>query len=440
MLALLRFARRLRLAFFESSYPSFSFRNFQTYIPAFKWLGISFVFAFVFVLPFYAQWFLQSIDSGDMPLLLGSILALLSLGVVLYVPKERRLSFGFFVGVLWFYWIGLGLRYFDLFFLIPFVVLAIGWFLAIVFYVGLFCECFVGRFVFLLALSYFTPLGFDWLVPESLLAYSYFGVDKLSFAFVLLALWGVVELKKWSKILILPLLFFAFEVPSSESIAQLPKIKLVQSHIPQDFQWRFAHMSDVFNQYLEVEIPQAIEQGYDVVVLPESALYASVDFENLRERLLVLSQDIVIITGALRMDENQAQAKYFNTAYIFSQGRESFVDKVRLVPFGEYIPPFLLSFAQMFVPDIESFTAGDKYEYFEIDGMRFKNAICYEGTSKEFYSDSPQYVMMISNNAWFVPSLEPVLQKNLLKYYARLHKSVIFHASNLSPGAIILPE
>lgn len=91
------------------------------------------------------------------------------------------------------------------------------------------------------------------------------------------------------------------------------------------------------------------------------------------------------------------------------------------------------------MPDIASFTAGDSYKYFEIGGVRFKSAICYEGTSREFYSDSPRYVLMVSNNGWFVPSLEPVLQKNLLKYYARLHKSVIFHTSNLSPSAIILP-
>lgn len=305
MLVFIRLARRFRLAFFESSYTPFSLRDFQTYIPTLKWLGISFLFAFLFVLPFYVQWFLQIIDSGDLPLILGSILALLSLSVILNIPKQRRFSFGFFVGALWFYWIGLGLRYFDLSLFIPLVVLAIGVFLGIVFYIGLFCECFIGRFIFLLILSYFTPFGFDWLVPESLLAYSYFGVDKLSFAFVLLALWGVVELKKWSKILILPLLFFAFEMPNSESTSELPRIKLVQTHIAQDFQWRFTYMEDVFNQYLEVEIPQAIQQGYDAVVLPESAFYASIDFENLRERLLGFSEDIVIIAGALREDKSK---------------------------------------------------------------------------------------------------------------------------------------
>lgn len=435
MLVFTRLVRQFCLTLFESSYTPFSLRNFQTYIPTIKWLGISFLFAFLFVLPFYVQWFLQIIDFGDMPLILGSILAFLSLSVILNIPKQRRFSFGFFVGMLWFYWIGLGLRYFDLSFFIPFIVLAISVFLGIVFYIGLFCECFIGRFIFLLILSYFTPFGFDWLVPESLLAYSYFGVDKLSFAFVLLALWGAVELKKWGKFFILPLLFFAFEMPSSESSSELPKIKLVQTHIMQDFQWRFTYMGDVFNQYLEVEIPQAIQQGYDVVVLPESAFYASIDFENLRERLLAFSEDIVIIAGALREDNS----KYFNAVYMFWQGREYFVDKVRLVPFGEYIPSFLLPLMQIFVPDIASFTPGDGYKYFEIDGIRFKSAICYEGTSKDFYSDSPQYVLMISNNGWFVPSLEPVLQKNLLKYYARLHKSMILHASNLSPSAIISP-
>ena len=45
-------------------------------------------------------------------------------------------------------------------------------------------------------------------------------------------------------------------------------------------------------------------------------------------------------------------------------------------------------------------------------------------------------VIVTSNNAWFVPSIEPILQKILCKYYARLHNSTILHATNLSKAPL----
>ena len=130
----------------------FMWRNPQTYKPTLVWLAISFGFAFICVLPFYMQWLLEQYTSRDIS-----------------------------IGVLWFYWISLGVRYFDMSFLVPLIVVAVGIFMGFVFYIVLWCECLLLRFIFLLLLSFFTPLGFDWIVLESVFAYSYFGVDKLSY-------------------------------------------------------------------------------------------------------------------------------------------------------------------------------------------------------------------------------------------------------------------
>ncbi len=44
-----------------------------------------------------------------------------------------------------------------------------------------------------------------------------------------------------------------------------------------------------------------------------------------------------------------------------------------------------------------------------------------------------------SNNAWFTPSIEPTLQKLLLKYYAKKYDVTIFHSINGSENYTIRP-
>lgn len=433
--------RHLCCKIFYATYTPFLWRRPQTYKSTLIWLVVSFVFAFVCVLPFYAQWLSQLFTSKG----LVSILGLLSVASVLFVPKNRRFSVGFFVGILWFYWISLGVRYFDMSFLIPVIVVAVGIFIGLVFYVGLWCECLLLRFAFLLILSFLTPLGFDWIVLESVFAYSYFGVDKLSFALIILGLWLLIKYKKWWKLAGIACLILAIDgnvFDTSYEMKEPLKIKLVQSETKQDFDYRMEQADSIFRGYIFNDIVQAKNEGYDIVVLSESAFYFPFDSANFGyfDTLLELSKDIVIIAGTLRVQHNDDKTlSYFNSTFKFDNGEINFYDKVLLVPFGEYVPSFLLPIANRFFHGIGGFSAGEQFGYFDIKGIRFKNAICYEGTNRGFYKDNPQYVIMTSNNAWFVPSIEPILQKNLMKYYARLHKSTIFHASNYSPSVVISP-
>lgn len=71
--------------------------------------------------------------------------------------------------------------------------------------------------------------------------------------------------------------------------------------------------------------------------------------------------------------------------------------------------------------------------------MRFQIAICYEATREEFYQDFPKYLIALSNNAWFVPSIEPTLQRLLMLYFAKNYGTTIFHSSNASPDFKLTP-
>ena len=76
---------------------------------------------------------------------------------------------------------------------------------------------------------------------------------------------------------------------------------------------------------------------------------------------------------------------------------------------------------------------------FIIKGIKFRNAICYEATTDKIFDNlNSKYMIAISNNAWFVPSIQPTLQNLLLKYYAKKYNVKIFSITNMSENKIIV--
>jgi apolipoprotein N-acyltransferase len=118
----------------------------------------------------------------------------------------------------------------------------------------------------------------------------------------------------------------------------------------------------------------------------------------------------------------------------------SVAKKTILVPFGEYIPlpAFIKEWVDRVIFDGASdFVTADKPTDFIIHGVKFRNAICYEATRKELYTPDVRYMIAMSNNGWFTPSIEPTLQKLLIQFYARQNNTVVFHSANSGGTGII---
>ncbi|MCF6254557.1 MAG: DUF5718 family protein [Thiomicrorhabdus sp.] len=49
----------------------------------------------------------------------------------------------------------------------------------------------------------------------------------------------------------------------------------------------------------------------------------------------------------------------------------------------------------------------------------------------------PKQMIVLSNNGWFTPSIEPTLQKLLLIYYNKKYDTTIYHSVNMSPSFVI---
>lgn len=370
---------------------------------------------------------------------LNTFFALLALSFFLFISKKAILTAGFFIGVLWFYWVGYSLEYNGVGYLTPFVTLIFALFYMLLFGTLALTNKVYIRAILLFFLSFFEPFGWNWMQIEVLFVDSYIGVQKFQFLLVLLALslpYYINNKYKYSPLLLLILAYSNMpyaKIPQEES--QL-KIKLIQTQIKQDYKWtQEAYIPTIKMVYKEIKT--AIDEGYELIVFPESVFPLNM---NKNEKLIEIMQDfshnISIVAGSL-MNEN---GHNYNVTYMFEDGNYQIAKKLVLVPFGEYIP--LPKFAQDYINDkffagASDFVTATKPTDFIIKGEKFRNAICYEATSAEIYKGDISFVIATSNNAWFAPSIEPTLQKLLMRYYARKNGVTIYHSANYKGTGIV---
>ncbi|BCD68568.1 apolipoprotein N-acyltransferase [Nitratiruptor sp. YY09-18] len=366
-------------------------------------------------------------------------------GFYLLINCKRLFWVGFFIGLFWFWWIGMSFRYYDLKVFVPIAIIFIALFYGVLFKI---IESIariaakIAPFLYhvilalaLLVLSYIHPFGFNWFIPEIVFVDSYFGYDKLHFAFILTGLVLLSMKKILPALLGITLLLFALHSYPASPLAPL-RIKLVTTHIPQDKKWKIEYLPTIIKQNFAA-IDEAINEHYDVVVLPESAYPTFLQRNTaLLLELLERSKKITIITGALHLQNSRV----YNATYLFAKGNYTIMHKVVLVPFGEYVPlpkPLGKFVNHYFFNDATDFTPAKNLQIYSVDGVEFTNAICYEATADVIYTTPTQYIIAISNNAWFLPSYEPQLQNRIIKYYATIHHKTVYHATNIAQTKVI---
>ena len=276
--------------------------------------------------------------------------------------------------------------------------------------------------------SFIHPFTFDWFKPELMFVDSYFGVEKWRFLIILTA----IVFALWKEKLVYLLLALLSYQPNTAIVTQPPNtIALVRTDTPIEIKW------DTFFQRIQLdaifkEIDTAIQKKQHLIVFPESVFPL---FLNLEPKLLGQLQEraskIAIVTGGLYWDGTTAH----NTTYIFTQDQMTVANKVVLVPFGESnpLPHFLSEWVnQIFFDGAVDYEASSNVTDYEINGVSYRNAICFEATSERLYDGEPENMIVLSNNGWFTPSIEPTLQKLLLQYYSRKYGTTIYHAVNMS--------
>ncbi len=170
---------------------------------------------------------------------------------------------------------------------------------------------------------------------------------------------------------------------------------------------------------------QNAKQKPELIVWPESALprpFHDRMHEDYFATLFKAGAD-TILTGADALTAEGAGEDDWsahNCAALMRGRYDSFVlhAKVRLVPFGEYIPfrrelPFLEDMLGELIPS--DFSAGTSMEPLRVEGMKYEiiPLVCFEDTIPEvarlFIRDRTQLIVNITNDNWFAESNESAI-------------------------------
>ena len=196
----------------------------------------------------------------------------------------------------------------------------------------------------------------------------------------------------------------------------LVNVRIVQPSIDQTEKWDASVRDRIFRTYLDLSArePQEGAPRPDLILWPET----SVPF-LLAERpdaLVALGElveeDQTLMVGAVRIEGGlpSSGGRYYNSVVAINADGVTYdaVDKIRLVPFGEYLPfSDILSRVGMrrLVQSVSDFSAGGPRRAIETQGgVRVLPFICYEIIFPGItgYGDADaDLILNVTNDAWF---------------------------------------
>jgi len=378
--------------------------------------------------------------------LANTILGITTLYLLLQEAKRVWFISGAFIGLFWFWWIALSLKHYGMVWAVPIeisiIMLSYGGLFWLIAWISEKITALLRvsdtllplliKASALFILSYIHPFSFDWLKPELMFVESYLGIEKWQFAIILSAIVLSIWKQQFAYLL---LIAFAYQTHSTLQVKPDDNITLVTTHTSVEEKWNealhTAQFEDLFKQ-----IDQAIKEKKRLVILPESVFPIFLNRSKILDRLNDKAKEISIVTGGLYWDGKTPR----NSTYIFTNKKITVANKVVLVPFGESnpLPDFLSDWVnKIFYDGAVDYVASPNVADYKIDGKIYRNAICFEATSERLYEGEPENMIVLSNNGWFTPSIEPTLQKLLLQYYSKKYGTTIYHSVNMSESYVV---
>ena len=226
-------------------------------------------------------------------------------------------------------------------------------------------------------------------------------------------------------------------------------ISLIQANIPQEQKWDPKYTRSILKKFSALSKKAAAEKP-DLIIWPETSVPGYLlDETKLYLTITNLAKEINTYLLASSPREDYEYKKFYNTAFLFGPGGhlQRFHDKIHLVPFGEYIPhKNLFSFLEN--TQIADFSSGKRYTVFEIktakgNTVRFGVLICFEdvfpGLVKHFRRRGANFLVTITNEAWFKNSSEPIQHTAISVFRAIENRCWFLRCANTGISCFIDP-
>jgi len=250
-------------------------------------------------------------------------------------------------------------------------------------------------------------------------------------------------------IIIFALVYGVAELNSKENGRKI-KASVIQGNIPQDRKWDPEFQHDVMERYQKLT-NEVNAENPDLIIWPESALPFIFGYQEALTRKVVDFQkqrgSYLLFGSVTGKGGNQASSKLANSAVLLSPEGDvvSTYDKMRLVPFGEYVPlKKFLPFIEKMVVAVGDFVPGKEYIVMNTPFAKIGNLICYEivfpGLVREFVDRGANVLVTITNDAWFGRTSAPYQNFSMAVFRAVENRVPVVRSANTGISGFIGPQ
>jgi apolipoprotein N-acyltransferase len=223
------------------------------------------------------------------------------------------------------------------------------------------------------------------------------------------------------------------------------KVALIQGNIDQTVKWNPAFQGKSVDIYKQLTAGFRAEEP-DLVIWPETAVpFYFLNEDRFSSQLFQLTRETGshLLFGSPAAGTREGKTHFYNRAYLLSpEGQISYYDKVHLVPFGEYVPlKKFLPFVGKMVEAIGDFSPGPGSKGLSHPKGKLGVLICFETIfpelSRAYKKDGCQFLVNITNDAWFGQTSAPYQHLSILTFRAIENRVWIARAANTGFSAVI---
>ena len=224
------------------------------------------------------------------------------------------------------------------------------------------------------------------------------------------------------------------------------RVSVLQGNIPQSVKWELMAKEKIVEIYEKLAQLAALEQP-DLIIWPEASFpgYFNRDLQAERISRLAAENQTPFLLGGLHWVSDH---ELYNSAYFL--GKDGALgqryDKLRLVPFGEYIP--MKSILGWLTPvadalGISDFSAGKDAVVFRWarEAWPFGVLICFEDAftdlARHLADHDAKFLVVITNDAWFGKTGSPFQHLQASVFRAVENGVAVVRAANTGVSAFI---
>lgn len=244
-----------------------------------------------------------------------------------------------------------------------------------------------------------------------------------------------------------------YKLYSQQSSGRIIKAAVIQGNIDQNKKWDTAFQSEVIENYRNLS-STASSYAPDIMIWPETSVPFYFGYDHaLSENLVNFQRSLntYLLFGAVINRENPNNKRDDATDRIFTNsvvlldknGQTSYIyDKIHLVPFGEYVPlRNLLFFVDKLVYGVGDYSRGNSYIKAVTPFGSFGTLICYEivfpGLVRKFYRSGGDFIVTITNDAWFGQTSGPYQHFSISVFRAIENRKPVLRAANTGISGVI---